>query len=158
MLFRGHSCLACWVKFQQKTSEIFFLFSQKIGFDILCKLSPETICIKCQSQISEKYKKNMISLSSAEVVQREVTVKYIVKQMIQVPLNFDSLLQAKFVGYCLFHSFYQSHFLCVSREVIKSRHTIIAKWINLPDTLIDLDAPLMANSADDKLTLFFPRK
>ena len=45
----------------------FFLFSQKTGFDILCKLSPlETICMKCQNLFSEKKKKNIMLLSSAE--------------------------------------------------------------------------------------------
>ena len=34
---------------------IFFLFSQKTGFDISCKLSPmETICMKCQYLFSGK--------------------------------------------------------------------------------------------------------
>ena len=42
-------------------------FSQKIGFDILCKLSPEqTVCMKCQSLFSH--------LSSAEFAQRKVKV------------------------------------------------------------------------------------
>ena len=43
---------------------IFFLFSQKVGFDISCKLSPlETTCMKCQILFSgEKYFK----ISSAE--------------------------------------------------------------------------------------------
>ena len=37
---------------------VFFLFFQKIDFDISCKLSPmETICMKCQILISWKNKK-----------------------------------------------------------------------------------------------------
>ena len=45
----------------------FFFFLQKIGFDISCKLFPhEIICMKCQS-LSVK---NIISLSSAEFVQK----------------------------------------------------------------------------------------
>ena len=44
-------------------------FSQKIGFDILCILSPqeETICMKCQCLFSGKNKKNIINLLSAEL-------------------------------------------------------------------------------------------
>ena len=38
----------------QQTDDI-FIFSQKIGFDVSCKLSPwETICIKRQILFSEK--------------------------------------------------------------------------------------------------------
>ena len=46
-------------KFSRKHFEIFFLyFSEKIRFDILCKLSPmETICIKCRILFSQKNKK-----------------------------------------------------------------------------------------------------
>ena len=35
----------------------FSYFSQKTGFDILCKLSEETICMKCQSLFSENIRK-----------------------------------------------------------------------------------------------------
>ena len=36
-------------------------FSQKIDFDISCKLSPmETICRKCQNLLSDKNKKNIL--------------------------------------------------------------------------------------------------
>ena len=38
--------------------------SQKIGFDISCKLSPEkTICMKCQSLFSGKNKRNISKCS-----------------------------------------------------------------------------------------------
>ena len=49
-------------------------FSQKIGFDISCKLSSkETVCIKRQSLFSRKSKKN-INLSSAEFAHRVIKV------------------------------------------------------------------------------------
>ena len=42
---------------------IFFLFSQKTGFDISCKLSPvEAICLKCQNLFPGKKKKKNISI------------------------------------------------------------------------------------------------
>ena len=44
----------------------FFLFSQKIGFEISCNMS------KCQSLFSGKSKKNIISLPSADFAQRVV--------------------------------------------------------------------------------------
>ena len=49
---------------------IFLIFSQKIDFDILCKLSPlETVCMNCQSLFSGKIKKKnyILKLSSAEI-------------------------------------------------------------------------------------------
>ena len=56
-----------------------FFFSQKIGCEISCKLSPqfpkETICLKCQSIFSgKKKKKYIITLPSAEFTQRVVKV------------------------------------------------------------------------------------
>ena len=46
----------------------FSYFSKKIGFDILCKLSPqETICMKCQSLFSGNNKKKYFKLSSAVI-------------------------------------------------------------------------------------------
>ena len=54
----------------------FSYFSQKTGFDILCKLSPiKTICMKCQILFSGENKKTIINLSSAELAQRMVKVK-----------------------------------------------------------------------------------
>ena len=54
----------------------FSYFSQKIDFDISCKLSlKETICMKYQSLLSGKNKKNIISLSSAELAHRLIKVK-----------------------------------------------------------------------------------
>ena len=51
----------------------FSYFFQKTCFDISCKLSAlETICMKCQNLFCGKSKKNIISLSSAEFVQRQV--------------------------------------------------------------------------------------
>ena len=56
---------------------IFSYFFQKTEFDISCKLSPlETICMKCQILFSGKNKKNIINLSSAELAQGVVKVKY----------------------------------------------------------------------------------
>ena len=49
--------------------------SQKTGFEISCKLYPlETIHMKHQNPFSGKNKKNIISLSSAELVKRAVKV------------------------------------------------------------------------------------
>ena len=59
--------------FSRRHFEIYFLlFSQKIGFDMLCKLSPpkETICIKCQILFSGNNKKNVFNLSSGEFANR----------------------------------------------------------------------------------------
>ena len=39
---------------RQKIDDIFFSIFQEIGFEILCKLSKETICIKCQILFSGK--------------------------------------------------------------------------------------------------------
>ena len=45
----------------------FSYFSQKTGFDLSCKLSPlETICMKGQILFSEKDKKNIEKMPSAE--------------------------------------------------------------------------------------------
>ena len=52
----------------------FSYFPQKIDFNISCKLSQETICMTFQSLFSEKNKKNIIRLSSAELVQRVDTI------------------------------------------------------------------------------------
>ena len=64
-----HLTLSCWVHFSaDDILKYFSYFPQKIGFDILCKLtSMETICMKCQILLSEKNKK--IYLSSAELAQ-----------------------------------------------------------------------------------------
>ena len=56
---------------------MFSYFSQETGFDISCKLPPlETICMKYQILFSGKDKKNIVSLSSAELAQRVVMVKF----------------------------------------------------------------------------------
>ena len=48
-------------------------FFQKTGFDLTCKLSPlETICMQAQILFSGE---NSVKLSSADFVQREMTVK-----------------------------------------------------------------------------------
>ena len=63
-----------------------------MGFDSSCKLSPvETVCMKCQILFSEKNKKNIISLLSAEFAPRVVKVKPILKEF---PVHFvmDTLL------------------------------------------------------------------
>ena len=60
--------------------EIFFLFSQKTGFDISCKLSQmETICMNGQILFSGKNKKNIINLLSAELAQRLTMVNLTLK-------------------------------------------------------------------------------
>ena len=61
--------------FSRRHTEIEFLFFQKTGFDIVCKLSPMAIiCMKCMILFSGKYKKNIISFFSAEFVTRMVLV------------------------------------------------------------------------------------
>ena len=61
-------------KFSADAILIYFYFSQKTGFDILCKLSPlETICMKCHILFPGK---NIINLSSTELAQRVVMVKF----------------------------------------------------------------------------------
>ena len=69
--------LSTQVKFSAKDIlKYFSYFSQKTGFDILCKLSPLlTICLKCQILFSWKNKKNIINLLFAELAQRVVKVK-----------------------------------------------------------------------------------
>ena len=61
-------CLACWVNtLADYVLKYYSYSSQKIGFDIACKLFPlETICMKCLSLFSGKNKKKIISLSSDE--------------------------------------------------------------------------------------------
>ena len=68
--------MALWVKFSaDNILKHFSNFSQNTGFDISCKLSlMETICMKCQILFSEKNKKNIINLSSAELAKRVVMV------------------------------------------------------------------------------------
>ena len=51
------------------------LFFPKVGFDILCKLSPyETICMKFQSLLSGKNKNNVTNLSSPGFPQRVIKI------------------------------------------------------------------------------------
>ena len=46
-----------WIK-SAEDNNVFLIFSQKIGFDISCKLFPkEAICMKCQSLFSWKKQK-----------------------------------------------------------------------------------------------------
>ena len=53
---------------RSKIDDSFFLFSQKIGFDISCRLSrKETICMKCQNLFSTKNKKNYLKTISVEI-------------------------------------------------------------------------------------------
>ena len=68
------SHLTCITLLANSTDDklIFFLFYQKIGYDISCKLSPkEKICIERQSLFSGK---NTINLSSADFAQKVVTM------------------------------------------------------------------------------------
>ena len=47
-------------KFSSRQIDDMFLFPQKTGLGVSCKLSPlETICMKCQNLFSEKNKKNI---------------------------------------------------------------------------------------------------
>ena len=68
---------ACWLKNSTDyiLKYVFLIFPRKYTVDISCKLShEETLCIKCQSQFSEKIREIVISLSSADFAQRVVTV------------------------------------------------------------------------------------
>ena len=57
-------CLACWVKYQQTTFWIFFLFSKKMGFVFSCTLfAKENICVKCQILFAWKNEENTASLA-----------------------------------------------------------------------------------------------
>ena len=63
---------------------ILFLFSQKTGFDISCKLSPlETICMKCQILFSGKNKNNMLS---ADFLPRMLSIKVEIEMIVTVIL------------------------------------------------------------------------
>ena len=65
--------------FNRRQSEKFFLFFQKTGFDISCKLSPEgKIGMKFQTLFyGDKKEKNIVSLLSADIAQIMVKVKLI---------------------------------------------------------------------------------
>ena len=53
-----------------------FIFAQKTGFDIACKLSPlETICMKCQILFSWKNKKNMSIFCLLKLLPRMLSIK-----------------------------------------------------------------------------------
>ena len=70
--------LAPWVKKSADILIFFSYFPRKTGFDISFKLSPlGTICMRCQILSSGKNKKNITNLSSVELSQRMVMVKYI---------------------------------------------------------------------------------
>ena len=60
---------ACWVKFSEDNLlKYFSYFSQKTGFDILCRLSPlKTICMKCRILFFLGKIKKDISLSSNKI-------------------------------------------------------------------------------------------
>ena len=104
-------CLACWLKFQQKTFwNIFSYFSQKTGFYISCKLSPvETICMKCLIQFSGKSKKN-INLLPVEFAQRVVKVN----EPLHTAITFFSSIKKKgtFVDICVIKLFFFLLFFC----------------------------------------------
>ena len=62
-----------WVKISADTIlKYFSYFSQKIGFHLSCKLSPKTVCMKCQNLFSWKKKKNIINLWHAESAERVI--------------------------------------------------------------------------------------
>ena len=69
--------------FSRQHFEVFFLFFPRFWFfmqiisDISCKLSPlETIFMKCLILFSGKNKKNITNLSSIELTQRVVKIKW----------------------------------------------------------------------------------
>ena len=70
---------ALWVKISaDDILKYFLIFPKKMRFYISSKLSPkETVYMKCQNLFLRKIIKNIISLSSAELVQRVVTVKFV---------------------------------------------------------------------------------
>ena len=72
--YRSH---ARW-KIQQTTFlKYFSYFFHKMGSDLLYKLSlQETICMICQTPFSEKNKKNIVNLSSAEFFLSSVQVNH----------------------------------------------------------------------------------
>ena len=85
-MFLSLSPLACWVKIPAADIYKYFsFFSQKTGFDILCKLSLEPLFFfsfprkqdlifhaDCLINLHCKCKENIINLSSAEFGQRVV--------------------------------------------------------------------------------------
>ena len=63
--------------------DILKYFSQKIDFDISCELSPkpkETICLNVEVYFLENNKRNIVNLSSAELMQRVIKFKLIYKK------------------------------------------------------------------------------
>ena len=63
--------------FSRRYSEFFFLFSQKLGFSISCKLSPMTQSAwNVKGYILWKIRKTIINLSSAESAQKVVKVTF----------------------------------------------------------------------------------
>ena len=67
-IIQQHNILQLSDLMQQTFWNVFYLFSQKIGFEISCKLSPrETICMTCQSLFSGKNKK-MLSTELTHIV------------------------------------------------------------------------------------------
>ena len=67
--------------FQQTTNWWYFsYFSQKTGFDISCKLSPqETVCMKCQILFSGKNNKNISKCRLLKISPRVLSVKALSK-------------------------------------------------------------------------------
>ena len=63
----------------------YFLYVfQKIEFYFSCKLSPlQTVCMNCQISFSEKYKKNLINLTSAESAHSMVSISMTVLQILK---------------------------------------------------------------------------
>ena len=62
---------------QTTNRRYFFLFSQRTGFDMSCKLSPleGTMCTKCQILFSEKNKKNISIFRLLKILTRVLSVK-----------------------------------------------------------------------------------
>ena len=69
------NCLQ-WRQFAWNVKTCFLsYFSQKTGFDILCKLSPmETICMKCQNPFSGKDQKNISICYLLKILPRVLSV------------------------------------------------------------------------------------
>ena len=56
--------------------DIFLTYYTKKGYDILCKLSPkETVCMKCQSLISSKNKRNISNCRLLKFLHSMLSVK-----------------------------------------------------------------------------------
>ena len=106
--------------FSKRHFDIVSYFSQETGFDISCKLSPLTICMKCQFLFSGENKTNFVNLSFAELAQS------VVKANDQIGF----LMQAQIFGHlfswiCLHKSswsyLFSCELVCIDLEAIRTR-------------------------------------